>query len=134
MSTPPLTPPPTSTLPDLLGGALTTARRLLRDCVPAAILDTESVIFVLATEVNFNGPAQMTLPMGALRQMDRFASEFDELMRRGHAWVNFNVAGIHDGHLVVVLETPPVCCGRQVRDGAELFGPEPRPCLRTTAS
>ena len=49
----------------------------------------------------------MAMPASALRGMDRFAHEFDVLMRLGYPWVNLEVAGIHEGQLVVVIETPP---------------------------
>jgi hypothetical protein len=94
-----------TTADSALGRALATARGSLRDRIPAAILDTEPV-FVFASEVVFGGPTEMSMPEGALRSTERFTPEFDVLMRLGYASVNFELAGTHEGKLVVVIETP----------------------------
>ena len=48
----------------------------------------------------------MTIIAGALRNAEDFAAEFDALLKRGYAWLNFTLEGVYEGQLVVVLETP----------------------------
>ena len=97
------------TLPPLLDlrAALATARSLFRDRVPAAILDAEPVVFVTHNQFGFGNPVEIVVPAaGSLQSADAFAPEFDELMLRGYPWVNFHIAGVHEGQLVVLIETP----------------------------
>ena len=97
------TPPPLLNLRD----ALATARSHFRDRVPAAILDAEQVVFVSDSQFGFGNPVEIVVSAaGSFRSADAFAPEFDELMLRGYPWVNFHIAGVHEGQLVVLIETP----------------------------
>jgi hypothetical protein len=69
---------------------LETARAQFRESLPAAILDVEPVYFA----------------EGALHDPESFEPKFAQLLKRGYSWLNFNIAGLHEGKLVVAIETP----------------------------
>ncbi len=69
---------------------LASAREQFRESLPAAILDAAPVYF----------------SEGRLYEPADFESKFVELRKRGYSWLNFNLAGLHEGRLVVAIETP----------------------------
>lgn len=74
-----------------LAETLSAARESMRYAVPAHIIDADPVIYLV------DGKRMTT---------DEFAPRFDELRRMGYGWLNFNIAGLHAGQLVIHIEKP----------------------------
>jgi hypothetical protein len=37
---------------------------------------------------------------------EHYENRFDEILNQGHSWVNMNFAGVLEGNLLIVIETP----------------------------